>query len=1824
MFQVFDEESGNIAQIDVYGRLTQFEPVLDLNGGEVDGIDYALTFREDQDSSLQIVDDDVFITDEDIDPQIVSITVNITNPQLDTSLEFLSLSQDAPEEIDVSGENTHVVVLSLHDPSLATTRDFFITTLLRLRYSNIADELGGEERVIEFTVSDGQLTNDPIAVTTISIVEVDDVPVLDLNGEGEPGTSVEVKYTEADPPTLIAADAVIEDPDSPLLTQMTIEFEPFDEGDESIAVDLGILSPGSGITCNLSPCNGTSLDLSGEGVKDDYQSLLRTLAYVNVKQPQELPNLRDRIITVQVKDSQSLSVAGTEIVIDFLANQSRVIIQLDIPNQDYFTEYTEGQSQSISVVGDQIRIVDTSLVTLQSVDLTIRSNLPGGVREADEDIFINTAQLAGLEIGVEIHAVLKRITFSGEAPLEDYLTAIRHVMYRNREDEPDPMHRFIDFVVDPGGGAPRDFAFTNITIININDHSPLCSPQLQTVLVREDTQPVSLIHTLTATDADVGVGSVVKYEQISGDNSLFSTLSSGAVNLIGTLDFEDVKSYTVGVEACDNGIVPNQFCCDFTLQVNVTDFNDEEPVFSEDSYTLSVAENTVTDITTFIITDDDSGTNAEIVQLEIVTSSYVPVSGCMGLFAVTANPPTLSTVAPGLDYEMRNSCQFIVTATDGGGVNALTGSATITINVLNEDDFPPEFSQNTFQFSVVEDNSFPLVIGQVEAQDIDSDSFIYSLQDAPGFSINGMSGHISILFSTDYDTATDHTFECVATDPSSNNATTQVLVRVTPINNDPPTLDLNATDTDSDDALTPVLFVEESGLPVSLVTDPVITDPDPPQVPLIISEIRVRVANAPSPSEEVLSLSSSVTSLYTDMSPADGSALVIEPASPTQLDDVYNLIQSIEYTNLEDEISQCDSSLHLCALGSNSRTILIQVRDGVNYSPEREVYVIFEAVNDAPEIDLNTVASGTGFRTVFQEGQGAVHIVNLGSVSISDDDDAQLTELHCNLTNPVDGTDEFLVLSGIVPSELTAAVSPNGYTITINGTASVPSYVAAISLIVYNSTTSNPSDDLRKIECHVSDGIAVSDVATAEVVFDTVNEMPILDLDSLSPTVNYSTGYIEEGGPVVITGDVVLADIDDTTMSSLTVTLLDAQSSEERVDLNPTYSLPPPLSITTSASGFIISGSESILVYRNLISNIVYNNTASEISDVSTRTVEFIIQDDGGAASEPAHTSIYITPIDDNPPMFEEVPEDFEIFENTTNATQVGVLSVIDLDQPSGSDIPSFSITTDSQPAFGTSDFYIVNNPDNLYEGIIRVSNDSLIDFDDRAANYSLVILASSGGFNTTITVTVAVINVPDLDPIFTTFPSTIEVSENEVVNTPLTSSVVLAIDPDNLDTIEYDITGNELGGVPLIDIDSETGVLTVVGGIDREIHGAGFNVTITARDSNSMASEMARVVILGMNEFAPSFTAPTYLAQVTENETPDSEAITTVSASDVDAISVKQNIMYSIRNGSGSDLFEINSTSGDIFQLLSVDYEEFSTITLVVEANDNDDTPSPLTSTALVEISVSNINDEAPYFDNLPSSINVPELTTQHTAVFSVEFGDPDINSDLRFSSLHSDVFAINSVTGEITVSMASLDADQGQREYAFLVELTDRNTDPVFSSVSVVTAELNITIEDVNDIVPVFSSAGYEGEVMENLAPGQSAVQVTAADGDYGLTPSGTENGNNIVEYLLGTDAPEGVFSINNETGLVITEVSLNREEQAEYVFTVIARDSPANGSPNYHTTQVRVTVTDVNEHPPSADPSQYYIFVEENTQPFLQTYVSSQWTTEGIVLAIKTYCM
>ena len=1799
---------GNIAQISVIGRSNQREPVFDANGDIVDGVDFEANFREGDVTQVSILSPQAFITDDDIESRVEWVSVTIANPQLLDIQEWLSLVDRPPAVLNVSGADSYSINFTAADP-LRATPNVFITALLSVRYNNIADEPLGVDRIIRFTVSDGLRTG--TAITTVMIETIDDVPSLDLNG-ALGGVSTKAEFRESSAPVTLAPQLILSDPDSPNIVEATARIERvFDTGNESIAFDTALLP--SGVTCVPASCNGTDIRITGAGRQPDYQALLRSLRYVNLQQSVDLPNLRDRVVFVTVSDGVSNSDLTANVLIDIIPVNPRIILELAAPLQNYSTEFVEDQPNPIDCYS-LVRVVDTSITTLESIVVSIRNTLPDGIVESDE--ILVSSSLVGQDISVEINTALKRITFSQVASVNQYIAAVQRVQYFNPEDEPYPVNRLVEFLVIPGGGAPSDSAYCNITIINNNDNLPVCDPSEVVADVAENASTSTLIVTLEATDSDVGPDGQIVYSMASGDSTLFSVAATGDIFLEGNLDREVVDEYMLQVDACDRG-TPQQ-CCQFNVTIQVTDVNDNPPAFELPLYNLTVAENEVVDLTTFTIEDIDIGVNAQVSLLEIDDNSYSPRTACMSRFVTRTSPvPTLSTAPPnGLDFEQSSLCSFTLIVSDAG-VPTLTGTTMIQVTVTNVDDIPPVFSMASYTFNVEEENVAPLVIGSVSATDDDSTGIAYSLTGTTMFTIDSASGNVSILFSGNRDVATTYQFTVVASDPASNTASAPVTVNIIAINNDPPVLDLNATTLDSNNAETPILFVE-GGDPVVIVTDPVIEDAD--EVTLTITRIRVEVANSGSPLNEMLSVSSQASPLDYIILPSTPGVLMIEPVVPSDIATVYALLENIQYRNTEDEISSCRADLYPCRFGPSSRTILYSVFDGMFFSNQSEAYVTFEFVNDAPFVDLDNAAAGIGFSTLFQEGAGPVRIASADGFTVSDADNDNLESLTCELTNPLDGDDEFLTLNGSLPAGIT--LSGTNYTLQFTGVSSIENYRTALSLVVYNSVTLNPNTAARLIDVSASDGELTSEIAMTTIVLEIENQIPRLDLAALQPAINFTTTFEEEGPPVLLSSNPVLFDEDDINMLRLVVTIVNGSGIEEVLSLD-TSLITPPLTYTFGYPTLTVMGVANVLTYTSIVASVAYNNTAAEIGDTSDRLVEFVITDEKGGDSTPAFTRIRIMPVDDNAPIF--IPANmynFTVDENSQNLTLVGTLEVQDADLPPGTDVPAFTIVSAS-PNYGTSDFFIRNNPLSPFQA--QIMTIGAIDFDNRAESYTLRVEATSGAFTSTATVYIAVENLPDIAPVFTDCSFEFRVSENAAAFEPLIPSICGASDPDNLDPLVYSISGNEVTGIELVSINPTTGQLFVVNNINREIIGTQFTVTLTIADSALSLSRNVTIVIIGQNEFPPAFSSASYTGEVIENE------ISPTSVVNVDAVDEDERpdieadplfvtrITYSLRTvmpANATGYFTIDNVTGEIFQLEAVNHEEISEFVLEVVAADNDPTSMAMSSTVPVIINVRDVNDEPPFFTVFQDFIVVSELNPPRSSFFTFAFDDPDSDFlQLQFAPPTPAEFLLLSTSGELS-NLVQLDADQEPREYNFTIILTDLDTPPeLVDSIGSISANITIAVQDSNDNVPRFNQNNiYEASIVENSPIGSRIVTVGATDSDYGFDAVGVPNGNNELTYFL-VNAPVNTFAINSITGEITKLRVLDREEQSEYEFFVGVQDNPTSGGSLVDTALVRITVTDVNEHSPQVDPRNYYVFVPEDAPPNteLQTFVSVSWNYE-----------
>lgn len=134
--------------------------------------------------------------------------------------------------------------------------------------------------------------------------------------------------------------------------------------------------------------------------------------------------------------------------------------------------------------------------------------------------------------------------------------------------------------------------------------------------------------------------------------------------------------------------------------------------------------------------------------------------------------------------------------------------------------------------------------------------------------------------------------------------------------------------------------------------------------------------------------------------------------------------------------------------------------------------------------------------------------------------------------------------------------------------------------------------------------------------------------------------------------------------------------------------------------------------------------------------------------------------------------------------------------------------------------------------------------------------------------------------------------------------------------------------------------------------------------------------------------------------------------------------------------------------------------------------------------------------------------------------------------------------------------------------------------------TAQVAITIGDVNDITPHFVSPNTSS-IVENAPLNTIIMAVKAVDGDEGR--------NSHIEYSFASRS-ESFFSIGPVDGLLRVNSELDRELKSEYQIVVVARD---RGKPALSATaSIVVQILDENDNNPVFEQRQYEAVISENS--------------------------
>jgi len=351
------------------------------------------------------------------------------------------------------------------------------------------------------------------------------------------------------------------------------------------------------------------------------------------------------------------------------------------------------------------------------------------------------------------------------------------------------------------------------------------------------------------------------------------------------------------------------------------------------------------------------------------------------------------------------------------------------------------------------------------------------------------------------------------------------------------------------------------------------------------------------------------------------------------------------------------------------------------------------------------------------------------------------------------------------------------------------------------------------------------------------------------------------------------------------------------------------------------------------------------------------------------------------------------------------------------------------------------------------------------------------------------------------------------------------------------------------------------------------------------------------INDNSPHFDRSFYVAEVAE-DVPMDTTVATLTATDPD--SPPSSLRYFITAGNDGGYFKINMTSGLIQTARSLDREQVPLFSLSVTAQD-DGTP-PGTGTTTLQVTILDVNDERPEFQEAVYYASVPENSPQGTQVLPevngtttrIEAVDPDQpntqNSRVlyRLEGPNSDRFNIDFNTGIVTVARQAILDRETTPLLTFTVVASDSVPPPNTQSSEV---QLHISVADENDVQPTFTQPfGYAFAVAENLPVGtELTTDVTAVDPDSGA-------GGDITYAITDATPLDSIsrFNISGRTGAITLTQSLDRESTSLITLRVMARD---RGVPLLSSVvSVQISVSDVNDNPPEFSQSFYTTTVPE----------------------------
>ncbi|XP_006891204.1 PREDICTED: protocadherin beta-4 [Elephantulus edwardii] len=264
--------------------------------------------------------------------------------------------------------------------------------------------------------------------------------------------------------------------------------------------------------------------------------------------------------------------------------------------------------------------------------------------------------------------------------------------------------------------TPMQFFQGELSIQDINDHSPVFPDREMLLNIPENSQLGSVFLLKVAQDLDVGSNGLQKYT--ISPNSHFHVLTRNHSEgkkypeLVQDkeLDREEQPEFSLTLTALDGGSPPRSGTV--VVRILILDVNDNAPEFVHSPYEAQVLENSPLDfpIVQVLARDADAGNYGRVSydfsQVSDEIKQTFSINEVTGEIRLTKK----------LDFEKIKSYHVEIEATDGGG---LSGKGTVIIEVVDVNDNAPELTVTSLTSSIPE-NAPETVVSIFRIRDRDS------------------------------------------------------------------------------------------------------------------------------------------------------------------------------------------------------------------------------------------------------------------------------------------------------------------------------------------------------------------------------------------------------------------------------------------------------------------------------------------------------------------------------------------------------------------------------------------------------------------------------------------------------------------------------------------------------------------------------------------------------------------------------------------------------------------------------------------------------------------------------------------------------------------------------------------------------------------------------------------------------------------------------------------------------------------------------------------------------------------------------------------------